>query len=281
MVKSYIPTSLEEALQLMNQIDTVPFAGGTDLMIQNRTAAETPRKFSKPVLFLSKINELSYIRKGEAHLYIGASTPLSTILKHQDTPLLLKKAIKEMASPAIRNMGTLAGNIGNASPAADSLPVLYVLNALVKVQSLNASKLYPISDFITGVKQTLRNHNELITEIIIPLTSFSGIYYKKVGSRKADAISKVSFAGAWTLINEKILDFRIAIGSVSPTVVRRFDIESKYIGLSKTDILKQIEDILKSYESTIRPITDQRSSKEYRFQISLNILKDFINEVAK
>lgn len=279
MVNHVIPNSLEEALIELNEKEYILFSGGTDLMIQNRSVSETDVAFQKPVLFLSKLQELNYIRKGEEHIYIGAMTPLSTILESDMIPNLLKEVITQMASPAIRNMATLAGNISNASPAGDSLPVLYVMNALVKIQSSKASKLIPITDYITGVRKTIRQQNEMITEIIVPIPSFSKEYYKKVGTRKSDAISKVSFAGAVTIINDKVLDFRLSIGSIAPTVVRRFEIESKFIGKSIEQIKSLKNSILEWYAPFIQPIDDQRSNKEYRHHVSLKLIEDFINYI--
>jgi len=279
MVEQIIVKSLTEALERLSQKKYIIYAGGTDLIVQNRTVSEAPIPFKNPVLYCANVNELKYVKEGDDYIYIGAMTTLSELLDHHATPLLLKQAIEVMASPAIRNIATLAGNIGNASPAGDSLVPLYTLNALIKCQSLKASKLIPIQDFFVGFKKTALSDSEMITEVIIPKNHFTNFSYRKVGTRKADALSKVSFAGAYSIVHDKICDFRISLGAVNINVVRRFDIEAKLIGKTVSQARKMKDQIVDLYLSSIKPINDQRSNIEYRTEISKNLISAFIDSL--
>jgi len=279
MVKHFIPDTLVEALEYLNNNDTDIIAGGTDLMVQRRNWAETPAKFENKVMYIANLKELNYIKRIDDHLHIGATTPLTDVLNNEDTPKMLKEAIEIMASPALRNCATIAGNIGNASPAGDTLPVLYVYEALVVLETNNKTRILPIEEIILGPRKTVIMDNELITEIIIPLTTFSEILFEKVGGRKADAISKVSFAGGIILKDNKIRSIRIAYGAVGPTVVRNKTIEQKYTNLTRQELKVNLSDIKMEYSKIVKPIDDQRSNKEYRKKVAINLLEKFIESI--
>ena len=276
MVKHFIPNNLVEALEFLDKNNTEVISGGTDLMVQRRNWAETPAKFDNKVMYIANLKELKYIRKIDDHLHIGASTTLTEILENEDTPKMLKDAIEIMASPAIRNCATIAGNIGNASPAGDTLPVLYIYEALIVLETNTKSRILPISEIILGPRKTVIQENELITEIIIPLTTFAEIIFEKVGGRKADAISKISFAGAIILKDNIIRAIRIAYGAVGPTVVRNEAIEKKYVNLTREALKDKLVDIKIEYKNILKPIDDQRSNKEYRMKVAVNLLEKFI-----
>jgi CO/xanthine dehydrogenase FAD-binding subunit len=221
---------------------------------------------------------MDYIRSDESNIYIGANTRLETILKHQETPKVLKDIIGEMASPAIRHTATLAGNIANASPAGDSLVALYLLDAKVKIQRLGQSRLTKVSDFILGVRKVDLKIDEMITEIIIPKVSFDRIVFKKVAPRQSDAISKLSFVGAITVNHGVIEDIRFAFGAVYMTVVRNPSIEASYVGWTIEALKANIDQIINDYDPLIQPIDDQRSNRIYRKKVAINLIKDFINQ---
>ncbi|MCF7930906.1 MAG: FAD binding domain-containing protein [Acholeplasmataceae bacterium] len=279
MVKHVIPKNLQEALNYLYTSDYHVIAGGTDLMIQKRNTADLPPLFNTNMIYLFNLEELKYVIKEETQIRIGSMTSLETLLHHEDIPQLLKDVIKEMASPGIRNMATLAGNIANASPAGDSLVALYLLDALVVLSSVNQNRYLPIEKVIVGPRKTVIQNNELIKEIVIPITTFSKTSWVKVGGRLADAISKVSFAGAVTVEDGRITDFRIALGAVYMTVIRNRSIEKMYKKLSVDSFKKMTPNILDQYQELIKPIDDQRSNKAYRMQVALNIIKDFIDKI--
>jgi len=278
MVRHIIPTSLNEALTYLSEGTFKIMAGGTDLMIQKRSSAGLPPKIGQDVLYLFNLAELRYIKTEANYFKIGAMTPLEDVYHHPATPQLLKQVIYEMASPGIRHMATIAGNIGNASPAGDSLVALYVLDALVKLASTSGTRLVPISDVIIGVRKTIIRPDELISEILIPINQFDVIVWRKVGGRRADAISKVSFAALIKKQNDIISDMRIAFGAVSTTVIRNRQIEVEMQGFSQQDLIAKLPDILKKYGEIINPIDDQRSSAKYRHGVAINMVRHLIEK---
>ncbi len=275
-MKNLIPKTYAEALEMLNNDNLRILAGGTDLMIQNRSWSNMLPDFKTGTILIFNLEELKYMVQEEHFLHIGSGMTLEDIKDNELTPKLLVDALKIMASPAIRNMATIGGNIGNASPAGDSLPVLYVLNALVVLESVEAMRDVPIHDFIIGPGKKTIKQNEIIKEIKIPTNNLTIVKFDKIGGRKADAISKISFAGAAHVKNNIIQDFRVAFGAVGPTVVRKYDLESHLVGLTLDDVSLNIKEILSEYGKYIRPIDDQRSNKEYRKEVALNLLESFI-----
>ncbi|MDF1616066.1 FAD binding domain-containing protein [Petrocella sp. FN5] len=279
MVNTYYPTSYEEALELLNTHKPTIIAGGTDLMVRKRAWSDLPTGFDQDVLFVGQLEELNYIDRQGTNIHIGAGVTLEDIMDHFHTPTLLSDAIKIMASPAIRHRATLAGNVVNASPAGDTLPVLYVLDSVVVLESLDGIRHVPIDSFIKGPGKTIINHNEMIKEIILSGHKFNHSVYRKVGGRKADAISKLSVCMIMDIKKGIIQNFRAAFGAVGPTVVRDLAIESKLIGKSLAWLDENVEEIGKYYESIIKPIDDQRSSATYRKACTINLLTDFIKHI--
>jgi CO/xanthine dehydrogenase FAD-binding subunit len=279
MVEGLIPKSVEEALKALDKNHYTIISGGTDLLVQNRIWSGLPRPFKHPLLFVFNLKELSYVKKEQSLIRIGASTDLETLLHHENTPTLLKTIIQDIASPGIRHTATLAGNIANASPAADTLLVLYLLDAKVLIRAYNSSRTVPIESLIQGVKTHDLKPNELITEIIIDDCEFTHTTVKKVGTRKADAISKVGFIGAVRMEDYQIKDIRITLNAVAKTVIRNRDAEAFLQG-TKQELIQQKKDaFIAYYDKDIAPITDQRSNKTYRKQVSLNLINDFLNRL--
>lgn len=275
MIKHFVPRSFIEALNILDKYDCYIMAGGTDLMLQKHRSSGLLPAFDKHVLYISNLKELDYISLKDDGVHIGAATKYSRIVNDKNVPELLKDAIKELASPNIRNMATLAGNIANASPAGDSLVTLYLLDASIILASRGNERKMLVKDFIKGVRRIDRKSNELIKEIVIPPQDLK-TKWKKVGSRSAESISKISFAGGYRLNGDIVEDFRVAFGSVNVTVVRNKEIENKYIGLSLEELKAKVEQIKKDYNDLISPIDDHRSTAKYRRKVAMNILEDFI-----
>lgn len=275
MVNGYLPKNFEEALKILSEKDVTIYAGGTDLMVRNKNAASLLPKFNKDLLYIGDLKELKEIKESADKLEIGAACTLSALLRTKGIPEVLKDAIRQIASPAIRNMGTIGGNICNASPAGDTLPVLYVLDAKLKLTSKDSSREVSIQNFILGPRKILLEKNELLESIIIEKAEFNRTYYEKVGARKASAISKLSFVGIAQIEDEKVKDIRIAIGSVAPKVVRIKEAENLMIGSN----LKEIElEIVKGiYAKEVVPINDQRSTAVYRKTVALRLIQYFLN----
>lgn len=278
MVKSYIPKTFLEALKLLNDNRLTIMAGGTDLMVKNRKWSGLAPDFKDGILFVSQLGELNFMHKDENGIHIGATVTLEKILHNEQIPEILKKAVILMASPGIRHTATLVGNIGNASPAGDSLPVLYILNAKVVLESLNEETVMPIEEFILGPGSKKQKIKEMIREIIIDDTEFNYVMYEKAGGRKSDAISKVSFAGAFASESGTVHDIRMAFGAVGPTVIRDREFEQRFLGVPSWDISRLSYYVKDYYKPIINPINDQRSTAVYRKECALNILDKFLME---
>ena len=123
-----------------------------------------------------------------------------------------------------------------------------------------------------------RKKNELITEVIVPKCDLN-FYYRKIGSRKAETITKVSLMGGYKLDGNKVKELRIVFGSISTKVVRNHFIEEKYQGKSVNELRARIDDIINEYDHEIKPITDQRSTMEYRKKVAKNLLRDFLKNI--
>lgn len=281
MVEKYIPQSLSEALDILSNHNVYLVAGGSDLMVAKKNTAGLLPKFDKDVLYLSHIPELKNIYKDSDGVHIGAGVSLDEISKNKDVPSLLKKCICEIASINIRHFATLAGNIANASPAGDSIVVDVLLDAKVKLLSKGGTRIVNAEDFVLGIRKIDRHPDELISELIFPKLTYENEMWWKVGSRKADSISKLSFAGYYTLKDTKITQFAVAFGSVSIKTSRSKDLEKKIIGMSTIELEKVKEQIIDDYSKIIAPIDDQRSNKEYRQKVAMNILAEFLNQIIK
>lgn len=281
MVEGYFPSTVEEALKILNEKDVTIYAGGTDLMVRNKNAASLLPKFNKALLYIKNLKELKEIKESASAMEIGAGCSLASLLRKKEIPETLKEAIRQIASPAIRNMGTIGGNICNASPAGDTLPVLYALAAKLKLTSKNSSREIKIEDFILGPRKIALEKNEFLESVIIPKSEFNKTHYEKVGARKASAISKLSFAAFAKIEDETVKDIRIALGSVGPKVVRIKKAEDIIIGRSLKDIESQITEMEKIYSENITPIDDQRSTAVYRKKTAIRLIQYFLNTELK
>ncbi|WFR57948.1 FAD binding domain-containing protein [Anaerocolumna sp. AGMB13025] len=266
------PKDLKEAVIIKyNNIEAKFYAGGTDFMVRHDSCDK--------LIFLNQVKELKQVYKGDGYLHIGSGCTYVELLGDKRIPFILKEAIRGIAAPAIRNIGTIGGNICNASPAGDTLPVLYALEAEVVLISIAGERTMPIMEFITGIRKLALLNTELLKEIILPDREFDITYYKKVGARKSQALSKLSFAGFANKSGNRVTDLRIAFGSVGITAVRVKALETKYAGLSAEELKQRLEEILSDYSAYIKPIDDQRSTAAYRKKVCLNLLGDFIGNL--
>ena len=214
---------------------------------------------------------------------LGALTTYSEIQRHAilaaEFPLLCRAA-EETGSVATQNRGTLGGNIANASPAADSPPALLVYDAEIKLVSAAGERWVRYDGFHTGYKKMLLRPDELIARIRLPRTMRGWKqHFRKVGTRKAQAISKICFAAAVQLEGGRaVRDLRLAFGSVAPTVVRAAAAESVLRGgrLSPATIAAAREALARD----IAPIDDIRSTARYRLRVAQNILEEFLRSLA-
>jgi len=277
-ITAYRFDRLDQTLSQLNREDCAIIAGGTDVMVLHKSRRGVPPNIPNPIIFIDHLSELKRVYQNQTDLHIGACCTYSDLLDDPLIPLPLKNAIKTIAAPAIRNRGTLGGNICNASPAGDTLPLLYVYNAKLLLRSVNGDRVVAISDFIQGPRRVVRDNNEILAEIILPSVFEEGahVVFEKVGNRNADAIAKVGFAGYIRLNGHRIDDVRFAFGAVGPTMVRSINIEKNLVGKSIPLADVDIAQVVAAFDKIIKPIDDQRSTATYRKTVALNLLRYFL-----
>lgn len=268
MVNGYVAKSLEEALKIRKEHDVIPYGGGTDIMVQ---------EIEGVYLFLHKVPEMKQIVVDDEYVRIGASCTFTEVIESELVPQLMKEAASRIAAPAIRNVGTMGGNLGNGSAKADSVLIEYVADAKLVIASVDGQRIIPVTEFYKGRKQLDLGKDELIVEILLPKTGLDNYYYKKVGARNALAISRVSFAGIIDVEAGVIKNFAAAFGAVEATVCRHKEIEAKLIGKTLEEAKAMREEILAAYSEAIQPIRG-RVSADYRKKVCLNLLGDFMTE---
>jgi xanthine dehydrogenase FAD-binding subunit len=281
MVDLFSPMTLHEALTIRSAQPVIPFAGGTDLMVRRRSWSGTLPHFDQAVLWLGKIKELQGIAWEDGLLTIGAGTTLAELIQDARVPEILRQAARGMASPGIRNLATLAGNICNASPAGDTLPPLWIFDAAVVLQSLAGQREAPVEEFLQGPGRIDLAPAELVVKVKIPVADLPLTVYKKVGTRKADALSKASFAGLARTADGRVAEVRIALGAVAPKVIRNRKIEAALAGKPLREVQEMIPEVLREYSSLIQPIDDQRSNAVYRRKVTLRLIEDFLKRLAE
>ncbi len=267
MVGGYAPATLEKALRIRAEETVVPYAGGTDLMVQNRKNVE--------YLFLNKIAELKQIKVDKDYIHIGALVTFTQAINDDKVPQIMKDAISKIAAPAIRNAGTFGGNLGNGSDKADSVLIEFAVDAKVRLMSLKGERIVNVEDFcITRRKIDLKD-DELIVEVLLPNKPYKNYIYQKVGGRNSLAISHVAFAGLFEEKDGKIQEFSAAFIADAGRFLRFKDIEQTLIGKSKKEAKNLKDKVIKAYSDKI-VLTAGRVSAEYRKTVSLNLLRDFL-----
>ena len=274
------PSDLSDALSLLEREPGVwkPFAGGTDLMV----LLEAGKLAHKNYLNIWNLSELRGIDVTDSHVTLGALTTYTQVQSHPvlktEFPMLCQAA-SETGGLAIQNRGTVGGNIVNASPAADSPPALLAYDAELQLASSSATRWIPYEGFHTGYKQMLLRPDELVQSVRLPRAAGNRLHhYRKVGTRKAQAISKICFAGTATLNQTTIADVRIVFGSVAPVPLRCSKTENVLRG--QTLSTQTTELAQQTLATEIAPIDDIRSTKAYRLKVSLNLLEDFLSRIS-
>jgi CO/xanthine dehydrogenase FAD-binding subunit len=189
----------------------------------------------------------------------------------------LPQACGVIGGPQIRNRGTLGGNLANASPAADTVPALYVADAVVEIGSVSSRREVPIAGFFTGRRRTVLAQDELILGVRIPRRPGVRAVFRRLGQRQAQAISKVSVAVAMSFREGRPDHVRVALGAVAPTVVRAVETERILVEGGHTALLRAREIVKKE----ISPIDDLRSTREYRRAMAGILLERAVRAVAE
>lgn len=270
------PASLQDALALIGSEPGVwkPFAGGTDLMV----LLEAGRLAHRNYINIWPLGELRGIQITGQHVTLGALTTYTDVqanaVLRSEFPMLCQAA-SETGGLAIQNRGTLGGNIVNASPAADSPPALLAYDAEIELVSSRGSRWRPYDGFHTRYKQMDIGPDELLARIRLPRAALElKHYYRKVGTRKAQAISKVCFAAVARMDGRSIADMRIVLGSVAPIVLRCKQTEDAIRGKEVDD--ETVKLARETLMREISPIDDVRSTATYRLRVAANLLVDFL-----
>jgi len=278
--KYYVPRGLQEALLLVDRLGHTAaiLAGGTDLMPLMKQKAIQP----KHLINIKRLRELDFIR-ADSMVEIGALTTIRAIEKSEllqrKCPLLSDTAGR-IGYVQIRNVGTIGGNICNASPAADFAPALMVLDATVEIASINGKRSTPINRFFLSAGKTILNKNEIVTGFRIPGTDERArSIFKKVPSGNSSGLAVASIAVLLSVDEgtSVVREARIAVGSMAPTPIRCLNTEKLLVGE------KISEEILNSVcEETVEetePISDVRGSKEYRIHLIRVITKEALIDI--
>jgi CO/xanthine dehydrogenase FAD-binding subunit len=267
----FTPATIREALRMLDgEGPLTPLAGCTDLYVALNFGTLKESSF----LNLWSLDELRRIEVRGTVLSIGALCTYTQIIESRTVrarlPMLLA-ASKEIGGPQIQNRGTIGGNVANASPAGDTLPILAATDAMLLLKSAGGERRVPFNEFYTGYRRSVLRSNELIAAVEIPAVK-GRQWFRKVGTRAAQAISKVVMAG---VDPGRGIAPRIAIGSVAPTVVR---LPSTEAALASGAPIVDAQRILLD---EIAPIDDVRSTAEYRRRVAANLLVDFWRKRAR
>jgi CO/xanthine dehydrogenase FAD-binding subunit len=271
-----VPASLEEALGLLAESGGAwrPFAGGTDLMVLLEAGKLPHTRY----VSLWGLEALSGVIVSDDEVVVRALTTYAEIRGHQvlarEFPLLAAAA-RETGGIATQNRGTIGGNIANASPAADTPPALLVYDASLDLVSIRGTRRVPYAAFHTGYKTMDLAAGELIAAVRLPRgRGWTHQDYRKVGTRRAQAISKVCFAGTLEIDGDVVTDVRLAFGSVAPISLRARAAEAAMRGqrLDPDTIAAAGAALLHD----IAPIDDVRSTASYRGAVAVNLVRRFL-----
>ena len=274
------PRTLDRALAMLADEPGIwkPFAGGTDLMVLLEAGALKHERF----INLWGLAELRGVEATDTTLAIGALTTYTDLLNDplvRDEFPLLCEAAAQTGGVATQNRGTLGGNIANASPAADTPPALLVYDAELELRSVRGVRRVPYARFHTGYKTMELAPDEIIARIHLPRDRRGWTAaYRKVGTRRAQAIAKVCFAAAARLDGDVIQDMRLAFGSVAPTVVRATATEALMRGQQLTS--QSATAAVDSLAAEISPIDDIRSTARYRRFVARQLLVDYLQSLG-
>ena len=270
------PRSVAEAANLLAAGDWALLAGGTNLY-----PAHVGRPVARPLLDLSRVAGLRGIRQSGAGWSIGATTTWTDVIRAELPPLFdaLKAAAREIGGVQIQNTGTVAGNVCNASPAADGIPVLLALGAEVELQSALGSRRVPLEAFVLGSRRTARRDDELVTALHLPARGpRARSVFHKLGGRRYLVISITMVAAAIDLdAAGRVATAGVAVGSCSAAARRLLSLEARLVGLPPAQLAECVEaDDL----APLAPIDDVRASAAFRLDATLTLLRRALAGVA-
>ena len=270
------PTRLDEALQVLAGGEVTILAGGTDLY---------PAHVGSPpggnILDISAIRSLRGITEHREHWRIGATTTWIDVIDAHLPPLFdgLKLAAREIGGVQIQNRGTVAGNLCNASPAADGVPALLALDAQVEISSVGANRRVALPEFLLDSRRTALARRELVSAVIVPKPARAALsHFLKLGTRKYLVISIVMVAATVEHENGKVCAARIAVGACSPVARRLPALEAALFGETLDATLGAKADA--SHLRGLSPIDDVRSSRTYRAEAALTLVQRTLDQLG-
>jgi xanthine dehydrogenase FAD-binding subunit len=276
-VQYYFPDTIEEAYSLKEKLGEKSryIAGGTDLLL----LLERENSHPEALIDLTRIPELQRLEFNGNRITIGSSVAFSRLLLYdpiKERVPLLASAIRKIGGVQIRNIATLTGNLVNASPAGDSLPPLYCLEAEIATEGPNGRRSLPVLDFVLGVRRTALLPHELVSAVSFELPDSNWICrFDKLGLRRAMAISIANLAMLLRVENGSIAQARIAIGAVAPKVIRAAEAEKSILDTALDE--KSIETAAHLASMACLPIDDVRASARYRKEVVRGLVRRGLN----
>lgn len=275
-VRCYVAESLEEALEIRKNTGAIPLAGGTDLMVQHYQGVDLSPEFSKPIVIISSIEELKGIAPLEdGSVEIKALTTSAEIANSELVPPLVRRAASLMGAISLRNSATIGGNIGNASPKGDLPQPLILLDAEVVLKSVDGERRMLLDTFIKGAKKTELRDDEILYSVIVKPLEFTYWLYHKIGTRRANAISKLSLSAACVVEDGMIKDFRASSGAAGPKVARSREVEDLLIGKN----IEQLNGLKESFLDEYNKILSPHAMPEWRRNATRRMLSSFIDAI--
>ncbi|MGA3049146.1 MAG: FAD binding domain-containing protein [Terracidiphilus sp.] len=273
------PGSLSAVLALIASApgEWTPIAGGTELMVAHAAG----RLGASRLVSLWGIPDLRFITTNSNNIVIGGGSTFHDLRAHAAIAAqlpLVTKASSWIGSIANQSRATVGGNLVNGSPAADSSPALLVYDAEIELVSVRGSRRIPYSSFHTGYKRNAMAPDELLYAVHLPLRfEHHHQYLRKVGTRRAMAISKVALAGTALIEDGLLTEVRLAAASLAPFPVRLLQTEVELLGRSiDSEAIQSARAVLMA---EAKPIDDIRSTAEYRVRVAANLLEEFLSEI--
>lgn len=269
------PARLKDAYEALASRPLTILAGGTD-----HYPARVGRSPREDILDLTALPELRGIRKTAEGWRIGATTTWTEILEARLPPLFdaLKLAAREVGGVQIQNAGTVAGNVCNASPAADGVPALLALDASVEVSSAGGSRTLPLADFLVGPRKVALRPGEILTALHVPASRAAAhSHFLKLGTRKYLVISIAMVAAVVETERNAVRAARVAVGACSPVAVRLAQLESDLKGCAIRELAGAVTE---SHLAPLQPIDDVRGSAEYRREAAFTLVRRTLAELG-
>jgi CO/xanthine dehydrogenase FAD-binding subunit len=276
-----VPATLEEALGLLAREPGIwrPLAGGTDLMVPFASGRLRDTHF----LSLQSLDSLRTVEEDDRNLTLGT---LVTYTQMRESPCVrrhfpnLADSARVTGAVAIQNRGTLGGNIVNGSPAADTPPALLAYGAQVELTGLGGARWVPLQGFYTGYKQTVLRPDELLTRIRVPKPQGQGFhFYRKVGTRAAQAVAKVCLAAYGRVEGGIVRELQVGLGSVAPFPILAPGVTAAILGQALQAL--PIQNARAALMKDLNPIDDIRSTARYRRVVAGNVLEQMLGEMKK